>query len=312
MNEALLGVSVLALLSVTAVYLWKMSGTRGRRWFVTLLPVSQLIVVICAIAFTCFDGFFLSTAPFLAVATALCVGADVAALPLICLGSRKEEAQQRERMAGELLKLAQVDDEAMAEEMQAMRGMRADIARRLKQASAQLASGAWEGERDGRSLSSSVLSGDSGEGGAQRYCQNAVVDALLALKAAKARDLGVALSVRASVPGQLAIEDVDLCAMFSNLIDNALHGAAEASGSRAVDIKACVNGSALVVETRNGIPASSPAKRGRRTEGPRPSPTREHGWGLDILGALAARYNGSFESAARGDQWVASLVVRCR
>ena len=312
MNEVLFGASVLALLSVTVVYLWKMSGTRGRRWIVTLLPVSQLMVMICAVAFAFFDSFFLSTAPFFAVASALCVGADVAALPLICLGSRKEEAQQRERMAGELLLAAQADDEAMAEEVRVMYEMRADMARRLRLASEQLAKGEWGDGRGERSLSSSVLACGSGEGEARRYCQNAVVDALLALKAVKARDLGVALSVHATVPGQLAIEDIDLCAMFSNLIDNALHAAAETNDVRSVDVKACVNGLALVVETRNSLPPSALAKRGWRVEKSRLSPTREHGWGLDILGALAERYNGSFESAAKGDQWVASLVVRCR
>ena len=75
--------------------------------------------------------------------------------------------------------------------------------------------------------------------------------------------------------------------------------------------------------TRNPGPARRPAPNARGAAFVLPGKLRPHpllhgcllytsGWGLDILGALAERYDGSFESAAEGDQWVASLIVRCR
>lgn len=145
-----------------------------------------------------------------------------------------------------------------------------------------------------------------------RYCRNDVVDALLALKARRAGEEGVAFEVHADVPARVSISDVDLCALLSNMLDNGINGAVKAEGRRFVRLDASVHGAMLVVRVVNscspksgGAPSAKPGRQRRCA-------VDSHGWGLDILGALAERYDGSFESAAEGDQWVASLIVRCR
>lgn len=124
----------------------------------------------------------------------------------------------------------------------------------------------------------------------------------------------MAFEAHADVPARVAIDDVDLCALFSNMLDNGINGAVKAEGRRFVRLDASVRGAMLVVRVANSCrPRSgeSSVKLGKRGRQGRRT-VDSHGWGLDILGALAERYNGSFESAAKGDQWVASMVVRCR
>ena len=127
----------------------------------------------------------------------------------------------------------------------------------------------------------------------------------------------MAFEAHADVPARVAIDDVDLCALFSNMLDNGINGAVKAEGRRFVRLDASVRGAMLVVRVVNSCRPRSGESSGKQGEqgrqGRRGRRTVDsHGWGLDILGALAERYDGSFESAAKGNQWVASLVVRCR
>lgn len=60
-------------------------------------------------------------------------------------------------------------------------------------------------------------------GGAQaRYCAHPAIDALVRLKAADARQLGVRFTTQLHAPLDLALPSAEICAVFSNLIDNAL------------------------------------------------------------------------------------------
>lgn len=61
-----------------------------------------------------------------------------------------------------------------------------------------------------------------------RLCAHPVVDALLKAKMAQAKERGAQLVVHAEVPADIGITDAELCAVISNLVDNALTAAVQA------------------------------------------------------------------------------------
>ena len=63
----------------------------------------------------------------------------------------------------------------------------------------------------------------------RRFCQHPAVDALLEQKARAARDSGVSFRAEVDIPADIPLPGVELCAVFSNLLDNALNACAKSS-----------------------------------------------------------------------------------
>ncbi len=155
-----------------------------------------------------------------------------------------------------------------------------------------------------------------------RHCQNRTIDALLSLKALEAEEGFVRFSFNGTVPEGLRIEDLELCSVFSNLIDNALNAARSAEGdARYVDVVCSVKGAYLIVGVTNGV-ADGAAARSRRSAflGKLASllPARaggvvpEHGWGLKIVREICSRYAGSFSLEVKDSNSVtATAILSC-
>lgn len=86
-----------------------------------------------------------------------------------------------------------------------------------------LASGDAAAAREGLARTEEALPRFGG-----RLCAHPVADALLKAKMAQAKERGVQLVVHAEVPADVGITDAELCAVISNLVDNALTAAVQA------------------------------------------------------------------------------------
>lgn len=158
-----------------------------------------------------------------------------------------------------------------------------------------------------------------------RRCDSKTIDALLALKALEAEEDSVGFSFSGGVPESLSIDDLELCSVFSNLIDNALNAARSVEGEgRFVDIACSVKGAYLILKVTNGTdggPSSLPKKavfRGKpakRLGGSSIFSDRsvpEHGWGLRIVQDICARYEGELSLESEVDSRVtATAVLSC-
>ncbi|PAU67835.1 ATPase [Bifidobacterium italicum] len=165
-----------------------------------------------------------------------------------------------------------------------------------------------------------------------RFCDNLAVDALLSMKMQEAQRNGIDLHCDAQVGKVTPLSDVELCAVFANLCDNALHacqgihadeagGATDGNGmdgdacSAAVErpwirVRARIDMSHCMVSVTNPCATSPPRRfhhggrfdsRGRFRRLTIP----EHGWGLQILESIAAHHGGTFSSARVHDRWLA-------
>lgn len=94
-----------------------------------------------------------------------------------------------------------------------------------------------------------------------RRCQHPAVDALVELKQHDAQALGVQLDVHLNVPLDLALPSAEVCAVFSNLLDNALRAcAAVPQGQRVASVTARMWGRYFVVDVENSCVAKTAAQ----------------------------------------------------
>ena len=134
------------------------------------------------------------------------------------------------------------------------------------------------------------------EGSEGRWAEHPVANAIVASKAGALADAGVRFDARLDVPAELPIPDVELCALLSNSLDNALNACADVPAEeRFVDLRARIAGGFFLLDVANAC-AHDASTRSPRARAKLPA-IGEHGWGMRILETVAARHAGtcSFE-----------------
>ncbi len=117
---------------------------------------------------------------------------------------------------------------------------------------------------------------------------NASADAILSSKIAQARAAGVQVTVKASVPESMALDDVELSIVLGNLLDNAIEACREVSGERFIRLFMSVKGRMLYFSMLNSAPEKL-VKRGTLFK------TRKsglHGFGLTRVEGIIEEHNG--------------------
>ncbi|MCL2047729.1 MAG: GHKL domain-containing protein [Defluviitaleaceae bacterium] len=156
------------------------------------------------------------------------------------------------------------------------------------------------------------------------YCENTAVNAVVGHYLTKAREAGVTVSAKISVPKKMAIKDTDLCIIFGNCLENAVEACErQASGERFIRISTVSQGSAFAVKIENsfdgnsGNSGNSGAQVGGVFSGKREgqkgiglSVKREgQGIGLASVAETAAKYGGSVRFEGELFVFRASVVL---
>lgn len=126
------------------------------------------------------------------------------------------------------------------------------------------------------------------------YTANNIVNITLSYFALKAKESGVSLDCRAEVPEKINIPDVDLSAVLSNTLENAVTAAAQCDSSVDKEVKAFI----AVKKNKLLISVSNPYNGIITADAGLPVNTADgHGFGIKSINAIAGRYNGncSFE-----------------
>ena len=160
-------------------------------------------------------------------------------------------------------------------------------------------------EGDAAALELSVAASHAESVASRRWCEHSAVNMLLEMKAQRAEDANVRFDSNVALPRDIALPALDLCAAFSNMLDNAIDAAQAAPpDSRWVRIAAEQRGGYLVMRVENGLAEGVSKKRGTDAPG-----IEEHGWGLRILAELARRHDGELTAGAQGGVFVTQMAL---
>ena len=294
---------VIAVMLVTAVvFMFRMRHTTKMRKVAFLLYlVGQTLAALYLFYLVIFYG--LSNMLF-----GLCVGmgllcgpVDFALYYVLTVAEKQREAKERVRLLEEQQKALEEQQKRLDVEAAKASKVQAEVVAELESILADLDS------RDDASTDldfGKVLSIMDSTG--RRVCRHHVVGALLASKQEEAENAGVEVDFDLDVPDDLPFSDTELCAVFSNLFDNAVNACAQVSEGekRFIEMKAYSRDAFFIVDVVNSC-SKAQMKRERR----RDTLFSEHGWGLSIIQAVAERHGGMLETEQQGNRFHTTVAM---
>lgn len=307
---ALGAVSVAALLA-SAAYLWRLLGDIpvSRRLVNMLMPASQIGLVACAFALRPFFSHWDVMA-----AVVVPVGIVGAILnPLFFKG-----LLDAERAETEAERVAFLEDQVATQEQYAA------LAKRRRAAAARVRNGL---DAQLARVEEALAAGDSAAACARvadaermmraprdRRCQHPVVDALLAAKAAWCARERIRIKMDATVPDDLSTPDVELCALFANALDNAVHACFEVpEDGRWIRVKAHPAHGHFLLEVENSCATEGDDVAVRGGKAPRRAHDgllSRHGHGLSIMREIVERHDGELVCQQEGGTFRLSAIWR--
>ncbi len=136
------------------------------------------------------------------------------------------------------------------------------------------------------------LAGSAAVQGGRRLCANDTANAVLTAKADAMRREGIQAEIAVSLPETLPVDDVDLCALLGNALDNAIEAAVQAPEPW-ISVRCRAEKGLFMLRVENaalGVPQ------------PELSTSKEdktaHGFGLPGMREIAERCSGSLETRA--------------
>lgn len=274
--------------------------------YVTMLfPVSQIFLA----AFGTSDIVFqfaegkgeVVPVAFAVIGSALCVVADIALFRVILDNSQKERLAAQLEVMGQQAQLEYEYYSAINENIEEIRRIRHDFNNQL-QAAYSMVRGKDGGDAATQFLRE--LEQHIEEAAPVHVCPNLIVNAVLREKLKEAKACGVSFEAEVEIPEEIAIEKVDLCSIFSNLIDNAVRSAAACGKEGWVSVKSYLRSGYCIVKVENSCQEED-VRYSRSAE-----KSSGHGYGLLILDSIAQKYHGEFMMRKEQGIFLADLILK--
>lgn len=124
-----------------------------------------------------------------------------------------------------------------------------------------------------------------------QYCENSVVNALISVKAQEAAAQGVLFDVQCSLSEVSKIEEIDLCSLFGNLLDNALEECGRVgAGERSIRLWSDIKGGYQAVQVENTC--RNIKRSGEYFFTTDKADKDNHGIGMRLIEQICKKYNG--------------------
>ncbi len=114
------------------------------------------------------------------------------------------------------------------------------------------------------------------------FCHIAIINVLLSEKKKVCEQYHIHFDVNLNFPKENSIQQMDLCSVFSNLLDNAIHACQYSSEEKYIRLESKVFGEYLIIQCEN------------YAENIKKKQTKGHGLGQKIILDIANRYKGQF------------------
>lgn len=136
-----------------------------------------------------------------------------------------------------------------------------------------------------------------------------IVDAILNVKEQFARDHGISIHIQADFPSDSNLEPADICAILSNLLDNAIEACLKIpeSQERFIRFSCGSNNNIFAIKVKNSVLKDPFDKNGRLPTTKENKKT--HGLGLKSVASAAERYDGIATYSCKDNIFVAIVTL---
>ena len=199
-------------------FLWIRVVERSRPeivWYYLLFPTSQVVLIAIAGIYCTTYNMPLDRYLYLLVAALFCFAADWILFRSMQELSKKAVADERALWYEQLLEQQQSYYSYILADQEEASHIRHDMRNQIQTVYALMQSGDSETAKAQLGELTKITERN------QAFCSNRIVNAILHVKDLQFRDQGIHLKCRCSVPEDLSVSSVDLCSLFSNLLDNA-------------------------------------------------------------------------------------------
>lgn len=129
------------------------------------------------------------------------------------------------------------------------------------------------------------------------YCKNKLVNLILFDKLSSAKEHGIKILDNIILNDNCGIDDIDLCRVFVNLIDNSVRALKRYNGGDKNLVLSCRESDGVVyIKTVNKTPLEKEKRK-------------NHGFGLNILNDICEKYNGEVVTDLNGDEFTAIVSL---
>lgn len=301
-ETAAAALAAVLVLAAAAFYSYRRfdAASASHRAAILLFPASQAAAALFVLVSMRQAGLGAPFAFAIALACVACAAADVALCRAMSEAGKRSLDAERSR----LLEGQERAEAAYRDEMARIERRASSFRGALLEAIDGIAEGLDQG-RDVEGMVDAAAAAVASPGAS--FCENRAVGALLGGKVAEAERRGLAVAVDVALRGDAPFAATDLCALFANVMDNAI-AACERSEAKTLSLKAGPRGAfyAVVAENSCAPDAKLPEADGRARLG------EEHGWGLRIIEDVAERYGGVCDVALEDGTFTTTVLLSLR
>ena len=216
---------------------------------------------------------------------------------LIC-GRKKEEIQKEIEEVSYLQEIECIRHEMFAEKEQELLHLKQIFDDQLENIRKRIANGEVEAAK----VEMDHFQKSLDETRPEEYCQNRVVNAVMSEKAKQCRKKNIELDAELMVPAALRMDALQICSLFSNLMDNAIEAVAieNTKECRWIRVNTEVKNAYLCIKISNPAAPSHVVRKKR--DG--------HGYGTKIIQDIVKQYDGVYKTEYRQRVYTATLGIK--
>lgn len=151
-----------------------------------------------------------------------------------------------------------------------------------------------------------TLTAESISSGKRIFTGNEIVDIILSAKMTKIEEEEIAVSCNGGLEPLSFMEDVDVCILFSNLIDNAIEANAKCEGDRFLTIRVSHKPALFMIEVSNSLNGELREKEGYLLSSKEDSAA--HGIGTQNIFSVVRKYAGEYSIRVQDKRFIFTMI----
>lgn len=144
--------------------------------------------------------------------------------------------------------------------------------------------------------------------GMKSYCKNVVINSVLEYTATVCAEKKLEFDVQADLQESLAVSELELAVILSNLLENAMQAAEKCEDDRKITFLAMKKGDKQIIEISN--PFSGSIQYDERTHLPLSSRGEGHGLGMQSVQIFAEKNGAVFDCGEEEERFVVRLLLQ--